>query len=55
MSPKMQRVATRWLLPVTLLVVSPLLLGAAWSKWRKRKEKELTPEQLHKNASSPAK
>ena len=38
MSPKIQRAATGWLLPVTLVLLSPLIIRSAWSAWR-RKEK----------------
>jgi hypothetical protein len=36
MNPKIQRIARSWLLPITILVLSPFILGKAWAKWRKR-------------------
>ncbi|MEP6848527.1 MAG: hypothetical protein ABI999_06705 [Acidobacteriota bacterium] len=44
MSPKLQRAATGWLLPLALLLLSPLILKAAWAKWRNKERLKMRSE-----------
>jgi hypothetical protein len=33
MNAKIQRLAGSWLFPLTLLLLSPIILGTLWTKW----------------------
>jgi hypothetical protein len=35
MSPIIQRIARTWFLPLSLLILSPWILGRAWTNWRR--------------------
>jgi hypothetical protein len=36
MNAKIQRLAGSWFLPLTIFLLSPVIVGTLWAKWRKR-------------------